>query len=231
MARTGTRRIAGLALALGALGLALGGCVQVPRGGPLTTAINDEAKDVAAPFLLVPVTRMTFADLDKVAPDDFHPLASQQPAPDSVIHVGDMISVTLWEIGNGLLGPVSGGSQGGLAGAQSATVPNQTVDQTGTIVVPFAGEIRAAGRTTGQVQAAVVAALRGKATDAQVLVQIVQTNENAVTVAGDVNHPGRFPLATSGTRLLDAISTAGGTTGRARDMLVELGRAGPTLAA
>ena len=56
--------------------------------------------------------------------------------------------------------------------------------------------------------------------------QVVQTNDNAVTVTGDVNHPGRFPLATSGTRLLDALSTAGGTTGKARDMTIQLSRAG-----
>jgi polysaccharide export outer membrane protein len=76
------------------------------------------------------------------------------------------------------------------------------------------------------VQAQIIAALRGKANETQALVQIVQTTDNAVTVTGDVNHPGRFPLMTNGTRLLDAISAAGGTTGKARDMLVELSRGG-----
>ena len=207
---------------------ALSACAAVPKAGPLTASISKESRDEAAPFLLVPVSRLTLTDLSTVAPEDFRPLAGQQPAPDSVIHVGDMISVTLWEFGSGLLGPVSSAPQAGagLIGAQSATIPNQTVDQGGTIIVPFAGDIKAAGRTTRQVQTAIIAALRGKASNAQALVQIVQTTDNAVTVTGDVNHPGRFPLAASGTRLLDAISTAGGTTGKARDMLVQLGRGG-----
>jgi polysaccharide export outer membrane protein len=206
----------------------LGGCAIVPKAGPLTAAISNEAKEEAAPFMLVPVSRPALTELANSAPEDFRPLATSAPAPDSMIHVGDMISVTLWEYGSGLLGPLSTstGTATGLVGAQSATVPNQSVDQTGTILVPFAGEIRAAGRSTRQVQAAIIAALKGKASNAQVLVQIVQTTDNAVTVTGDVNRPGRFPLASSGTRLLDALSTAGGTTGKARDMQIQLSRGG-----
>lgn len=218
-------QLRGLALLLACA--ALGGCAIVPKSGPLTQHITHEAQDEAAPFLLVPVSRIALTELSNVAPDDFRPLAINQPAPDVMIHVGDMISVTLWEYGSGLLGPVtSPNNTAGLVGAQSATVPNQTVDQSGMIIVPFAGEIKAGGRTTRQVQAAIIQALRGKATNAQALVQIVQTTDNAVTVTGDVNHPGRFPLAPSGTRLLDAVSTAGGTTGKARDMLIQLSRAG-----
>jgi polysaccharide export outer membrane protein len=206
--------------------LALGACSIVPKSGPLTAAIDQEAKNEAAPFLLIPVSRTALAELAHVAPADFRPLATNQPAPDVMIHRGDKVSVTLWEYGSGLLGPVPAANQAtvGLVGAQSATVPNQSVDQNGTIIVPFAGEIRAVGRTTRQVEAAIIQALRGKATNAQALVQIVQTTDNAVTVTGDVNHPGRFQLAPAGTRLLEALSEAGGTTGKARDMLVQLTR-------
>lgn len=220
-------RMAGLCL-VGAAMVPLAGCSTLSTAGPLSKTITREAASEAPPFLLVPMSRLVLAELGGIVPEDFTPLATQQPAPDSVVRVGDMISVTLWEYGSGLLGPVPGSGLASpeLVGAQSATVPNQTVDQTGTIMVPFAGEIRAAGQTTRQIQKAIIAALRGNANQTQVLVQIVQTNENAVTVTGDVNKPGRFPLATSGTRLLDAISTAGGGSGKARDMLVQLGRGG-----
>lgn len=205
---------------------ALGACSIVPKSGPLSASINREAQDEAAPFLLIPVNRTALTELAHVAPEDFRPLATTQPAPDAMIHRGDKVSVTLWEYGSGLLGPVPATNQAtvGLVGAQSATVPNQTVDQNGTIIVPFAGEIRAMGRTTRQVEAAIILALRGKATNVQALVQIVQTTDYAVTVTGDVNHPGRFQLAPAGTRLLEALSEAGGTTGKARDMLVQLTR-------
>jgi polysaccharide export outer membrane protein len=212
------------------IGLActLAGCGTMPVSGPSSPNIHKEATALAPPFLLVPVNRMTLTALAHVDGEGFTPLAAPAPAPENTIHVGDMISVTLWEFGSGLLGPVASAtqSQPGLVGAQSATVPNQTVDQSGEIIIPFAGQIRAAGRTTRQVQAEIIAALRGKANETQALVQIVQTTDNTVTVTGDVNHPGRFPLTTNGTRLLDAISAAGGSTGKARDMLVQLSRGG-----
>nr|WP_255630144.1 polysaccharide biosynthesis/export family protein [Novosphingobium sp. FKTRR1] len=190
----------------------------------MSPGISREAAATGAPFVLIPVDRIVLKELSGGTVDDFKPLASAQPVPQDVIHVGDMLSVTLWEFGSGLLGPMTNAQ--GLVGAQSATVPNQTVDQSGMIIVPFAGDIQAAGKTPRQVQAAILQALRGKADNTQALVQIVQTTDNAVTVTGDVNHPGRFPLAVSGTRLLDAVATAGGTSGKARDMLVQLTRGG-----
>ncbi|KPF89069.1 hypothetical protein IP83_03600 [Novosphingobium sp. AAP93] len=212
----------------GMLVLSLAACATQPISGPLSKQISTEGASEAPPFLLVPVDRITLTALSRAAPDGFSPLATPAPPPVVTIHVGDAVSVTLWEFGSGLLGPVNAAtaSQPGLVGAQSATVPVQTVDQSGTIMVPFAGEIRAAGLTTRQVQQAIIAALRGKASQTQALVQVVQTTDNAVTISGDVNRPGRVALMGAGTRLLDALSQAGGTTGKARDMLVQLTRGG-----
>lgn len=212
----------------GVLMLSLAACATQPIAGPLSKQISTEGASEAPPFLLVPVDRITLTALSRATPDGFSPLATPAPPPVVTIHIGDAVSVTLWEFGSGLLGPVNAAtaSQPGLVGAQSATVPVQTVDQSGTIMVPFAGEIRAAGLTTRQVQKAIIAALRGKASQTQALVQVVQTTDNAVTVSGDVNRPGRVPLMGAGTRLLDALSQAGGTTGKARDMLVQLTRGG-----
>ncbi|WP_353229049.1 polysaccharide biosynthesis/export family protein [Novosphingobium sp.] len=219
------------ALLAGALALLTGGCSTVPVAGPMAPSLQREANEEAPPFLLVPVNRMTLTALGHVPADSFTPLAAPAPPPADTIHIGDTISVTLWEFGSGLLGPIPsipnvGAAAPGLVGAQSATVPNQTVDQSGDIIVPFAGEIHAAGRTTKVVQNAIIAALKGKANQTQALVQIVRSSDNAVTVTGDVNRPGRVPLMRNGTRLLDAIAESGGTTGKARDMLVQLTRGG-----
>ncbi len=207
---------------------ALAGCGAMPITGPMAPQITKESANEAPPFLLVPVNRVTLTALAHAAPEGFSPLAAPAPAPTVSIHVGDMVSVTLWEFGSGLLGPVNNATaaQPGLVGAQSATVPTQTVDQSGNIIVPFAGEIHVAGHTTHQVQLAIIAALRGKANQTQALVQVMQSTDNAVTVSGDINHPGRVQLIPTGTHLLDAISQAGGTTGKARDMLVQLTRGG-----
>jgi len=218
-------------LVAGALAMLTTGCGTVPVAGPMAPSLQREAREEAPPFLLIPVNRMTLAALGHVPTDDFAPLAAPAPAPANTIHIGDTLSVTLWEFGSGLLGPVPSiqnveQSAPGLVGAQSATIPNQTVDQSGDIIVPFAGEIHAVGKTTKMVQNAIIAALRGKANQTQALVQIVRSTDNAVTVTGDINRPGRVALMQNGTRLLDAIAESGGTTGKARDMLVQLTRSG-----
>ncbi len=213
------------------MALLTAGCGTLPVAGPMAPSLTREAREDAPPFLLVPVNRMTLTALAHVPADNFTPLAAPSPPAVDTIHVGDTVSVTLWEFGSGLLGPVPytpniQQAAPGLVGAQSATVPNQTVDQAGDIIVPFAGDIHVVGRTTRMVQAAIIAALRGKANQTQALVQIVHSSDNAVTVTGDVNHPGRISLMRNGTRLLDAIAEAGGTVGKARDMLVQLMRGG-----
>lgn len=236
MRRTGTQpgALPAPIIGKGALGVLLallvGGCAMMPAPGPLAENIKEEASDDEPSFVLVTVTPATVDTLRKSPHEDLASLATNQPAPLQRIRVGDVLSITLWEYGSGLLGPVSvGQSPGtgsgiGLAGAQSATLPNQTVDQTGYIMVPFAGDVRAAGLTSRELQQRIVAALRGKSNDAQVLVNVVQTTDNAASVTGDVAHPGRFPLALSGTRILDAISMAGGATDKARNMIVQLTR-------
>ncbi|MBX9883562.1 MAG: polysaccharide export protein [Novosphingobium sp.] len=207
--------------------MALGACSTVAGQGPSAGSITKESVNNAPPFLMVPVDRIVLTALTGKTGDDLSPMASNEAPPQGTIRIGDTVSVTLWEFGSGLLGPIPGGQVPvGLSGAQSATVPNQTVDQSGTIIVPFVGEIKAAGRTPRQVQADIVKALRGKANETQALVQVMQTVDNAVTVTGDVTKPGRFPLALSGTHLLDAVASAGGTTGKAREMLVQLTRGG-----
>lgn len=211
------------------LAMFVGACA-LPSPGPRAPSIAREASGDAPTFVLVPVDRLTLVALNGHVPEDLSRLAEPAPVPAGVIQIGDVVSVTLWEFGSGLLSPVSANVSAGqaLAGAQAATVPNQTVDQTGMIIVPFAGDIVAAGRTTREVQTAIQRALRGMASNAQVLVQVVQTSNNAVTVTGDCNRPGRFPLAVSGTKLLDAVASAGGGSGKARDTLVQLSRGGVT---
>jgi polysaccharide export outer membrane protein len=84
--------------------------------------------------------------------------------------------------------------------------------------------VRASGLTPAQVQANIEAGLRDKAIEPQVIVTVTQNASTFVTVAGDVNSPGRVPLGLDGDRLLDAVAQAGGTTAPAYDSFVRLTR-------
>jgi polysaccharide export outer membrane protein len=106
------------------------------------------------------------------------------------------------------------------------TIPNQAVDIQGNISVPFAGNIRAKGRTPVEVQQAVVDALKNRAIEPQVVVSTVEQRTSLITVLGDVGRPGRFPASAEGERLLSVISRAGGAASPGPDEWVMLERKG-----
>jgi polysaccharide export outer membrane protein len=95
--------------------------------------------------------------------------------------------------------------------SRPGTFPETVVGPSGTITVPFAGQIPAAGRTLRQIEQTIVSRLRNKANQPQVVVRVARNATANVSVVGEVTTAGRFPLSPRGERLLDAISQAGGT--------------------
>ena len=95
---------------------------------------------------------------------------------------------------------------------QGATIPDQPVAADGAISVPYAGRVRAAGRTSAEVQQTIEALLADKALGPQALVIVRKSAANAVTVAGEMVAGARIPLSPGGDRLLQVIAAAGGTT-------------------
>ena len=105
-------------------------------------------------------------------------------------------------------------------------LPAQAIDQKGNIYVPYAGEIPSAGRTLPDIQQAVVARLRNRAIEPQVVVSLNQQHSSVVSVLGDVNTPGVLALNSVGERLLALIARAGGPKYEAIESYVTLQRDG-----
>ncbi len=142
--------------------------------------------------------------------------------------VGDTVSVTVFEAAaGGLFIPADAGVRPG----NYVTLPNQQVDTQGNITVPYAGAIKAQGRTAVQVQSAIVAALKNRALEPQAVVALVDQRASSISVLGEVGTPSRFPASASGERLLDAISRAGGPRNPGYDTWVMLEREGRQAAA
>jgi protein involved in polysaccharide export with SLBB domain len=81
-----------------------------------------------------------------------------RPPPRITLGIGDVVSITIFEAEpGGLFVPSEPGARPG----NFVTLPNQVVDTNGNITVPFAGTIRALGRTQSEVQEAINEALRG----------------------------------------------------------------------
>lgn len=229
----------GTGLALTVTALALGACQSLPESGPPARAVAEGAKAPAGMnYYLVTVSPQVMQIINARREKDLdHKFADGKAAPMQPVGIGDTVSVTIWESSGlfaaGRAGVGSAKTDFGAV-AQTAnqnvayTLPNQAVSQTGDINVPFAGRIPAAGLLPSQVEKEILAAIKDKTIAPQVLVTVTDNASAFVTVAGDVAHPGRIPLSTNGTRLLDAVALAGGATALTSDIAVQLTRDGVT---
>jgi len=85
-----------------------------------------------------------------------------------------------------------------------------TVQTTGSVWLPRAGEVEVRGLSTGEIAARVTPLLAGEDLPSpRVAVRVREYQSQFVWVRGAVQRPGRKPLR-SGTRLLDALLDAGG---------------------
>jgi polysaccharide biosynthesis/export protein len=156
-------------------------------------------------------TRLSTAFADRTPPKAFR------------FGIGDIVSVTIFEsAAGGLFIPAEAGVRPG----NFVVIPNQAVDDGGNITVPYAGPIRAKGRTPAEVQRAIVDALKNRAIEPQVVVAVVEQRTSLISVLGDVKTSGRFPASPSGERVVDAIARAGGPASQGYDMWVTLEREG-----
>jgi polysaccharide export outer membrane protein len=99
------------------------------------------------------------------------------------------------------------------------------VDVHGNISIPYAGSIRARGRTQVEVQQAIVDALNNRAIEPQVIVSLVDQRTSMVTVIADAR-ASVIPARLSPERLLETIARSGGQGGAGSDMWVILERQG-----
>ncbi len=87
------------------------------------------------------------------------------------------------------------------------------INPAGSIEMPLAGAVRAAGRTQSELARAIASKYRaGLLQDPKVTVEIITLRP--FYILGEVEHPGQYPY-TAGLNVISAASTAGGFTYRA----------------
>ncbi|CAO4157342.1 polysaccharide biosynthesis/export family protein [Methylorubrum extorquens] len=158
---------------------------------------------------------------DSAADGTLGSFVSKGGAADIRIGIGDTISVTIFEAAaGGLFIPDQAGARAG----NFVTLPDQQVDRSGTISVPYAGLIPAVGRRAPEVQAEIEQRLRNRAIEPQAVVAIKDQKATQISVLGEVNLPSRLAINPSGERVLDAIARAGGPKGTGYQSFVTLQR-------
>jgi polysaccharide export outer membrane protein len=143
------------------------------------------------------------------------------------VGVGDTLEITIWEAAPAALfgtANLDTGIGSNVQASRPTSLPGLVVGPSGTITVPFAGQVPAAGRTLRQIEQEIVQRLQGRAHLPQALVRIANNATANVTVLGDVKSPQRVPLTPRGERLLDAIAMAGGTNQPLDRITVEITR-------
>lgn len=208
----------------------LPGCASLPTSGPTGKQIEKAlgTPDPALPIALVHVS--SIADIPVVnagAPTAILP--NLAPPPTDMVGPGDVLEVSIYEAGISLFAGGSGsadaaGALGVTPGVQVQKLPPSRVDDSGDIVIPYAGKLRVIGRTVGEVEAQIQRSLRGLSQNPKVLVTLTQSITNSVIVSGEVNRPGRLVLQTNRETLSDVVALAGGYRGNARDLTLRIVR-------
>jgi polysaccharide export outer membrane protein len=137
------------ALELCLAGLSLGGCWIMPASGPFDASIRSESSPTI-PYALVKLTPQTLSALAEYEPAVLAGAFVDKRPPAAIkFGIGDVVSVTVFEAAaGGLFIPIEAGVRPG----NFVTIPDQAVDDDGNISVPYAGAVRASGRTNIQVQ-------------------------------------------------------------------------------
>jgi polysaccharide export outer membrane protein len=200
-------RTISLALA-GAAASVLAACAVTPVAGPKTGDILSGQSDPGSlAYGLVRLTPRSVDILAAHAPRIAGEFADRHGPQSIRFGIGDVLGITIFESGaGGLFIPAETAVRQG----NYVTLPPQEVDVQGNISVPYAGALRAQGRTAIEVQSAIVDALKDIALKPQAVVSLVAQRASSFSVLGDVGGAGRFPALPSGERLLDAIARAGG---------------------
>lgn len=88
----------------------------------------------------------------------------------------------------------------------SADVLSYTVDNEGTIELPYAGRFIVAGKTLKMIKEEMDKSLKNYVSDAVVTVKLVN---NYVSILGEVRRPGRYPIYKDRLNVFQAIAMAG----------------------
>jgi len=205
-------------------------CSLLPGTGPKGDAVESNAtagvrSSAALSYALVDVSADTIGFLSQPNLVTFQgEFPDKRAKPNQVVGVGDVLNISIFEAAPG--GLFTPGQAAGARPGNFVDLPAQAVDQKGSIYVPYAGEIPAAARTIPDIQQAIVARLRNRAIEPQVVVSLNQQHSSVVSVLGDVNTPGVLALNSVGERLLALIARAGGPKFEAIESYVTLQRDG-----
>ncbi|WP_295708647.1 polysaccharide biosynthesis/export family protein [uncultured Neisseria sp.] len=208
------------------LSTVLSACSLLPTSGPSTrnvVALGQQQATAEVPEVeLIDVNGAVAQSLYQAQVNQSFAQLGDGTSSIGAINIGDVLDITIWEAPPAVL---FGGalSSTGSGNAQQTKLPEQMVSSSGTISVPFIGDVSVLGKTPVQVQNIIKGRLKKMANQPQVMVRMVQNNAANVSVIRAGNSV-RMPLTAAGERVLDAVAAVGGSTANVQDTNVQLTR-------
>ena len=143
--------------------------------------------------------------------------------PNQVVGVGDVLNISIFEAAPGGLFTPGTASERALA---TSSICRRRPSIRRVASTSLSLERFPLPREHSRNQEAVVARLRNRAIEPQVVMSFNQQHASVVSVLGDVNAPGVLPLNSVGERLLALVARAGGPKFQAIESYVTLQRNG-----
>jgi len=109
---------------------------------------------------------------------------------------------------------------------QNADLTLETrVGEDGTITYPLIGNVKVGGSTIPAAERRIAQLLKegGFVLKPQVSILLMTVRGSQVSVLGQVNRPGRYPIETANMRMADALATAGGIAQTGADTVIFVG--------
>ncbi|MEK6420546.1 MAG: polysaccharide biosynthesis/export family protein [Burkholderia gladioli] len=211
------RSVSGLFL-VGCAALSLAACSTIPSSGPSRSRIegagsgNNNIPGIQIVDVTDDVARQLYKEKEE---NNFAKIFGDNSVFNQKLGVGDVVEISIWEAPPATLfggAQVSSGASVASApsGAHVTVLPDQSIDGSGNVSVPFIGTVPAAGFTIQALQSRIVAKLKNMAHDPQVLVRLSRNETSYVTVVGNVEKSTRMQLTARGEKILDALASAGG---------------------
>ncbi len=224
----GRRTRAGCRLPICFLGLlGLGACSFLPGTGPSESRITVDA-DLAKQVRLVDVTPAVAQDLlASYQQSEQHRTASElaslqggaQVVP-VMLYPGDTVGVTMWTASApaaapAASGPPVSGSPVSGEGIKKLDLGQFTVDESGQLVLPYAGPMQVSGLTMAQAEQNITASFAAipQFAHPQISLTMRSNRHQHIVVTGAASRPVIVDWKTGGVSLNDAITEAGGYKG------------------
>jgi polysaccharide export outer membrane protein len=191
-------------VALFVLLVAVGSC-GLPRTGPNKNEIFSSSVQRKGNAFIVTVNDRVIQYTSVAPVVDFDAkFKSAGKIGSDLIRPGDVLGLRIWEnVTDGLLSGV---------GTNSTDLQEIQVDATGSIFVPYAGRIKAAGNTPEQLREIITRKLDAQTPDPQVVVRRLAGDGSSVSVMGGVGSQGVYAIEGATRTLTAMLAKAGGIT-------------------